>query len=656
MRYSVSNILLGAVCILVTPLAMAIDPHFYGITTPANVVGERRTWAIVDLKGAPASNVDVYVSYGTSSSAATTSGSTATYSDARCSPYGTGKLRCYVIFPHGSKSSGWNPYDKNPRKIAPGSRTYFRWAKEVRPSGSTSAITINDSVRSFIMPRRLTIGVFGDSYASGEGAPYIRSGYSRWLAEEGCHRSRYSGHRLGVYDFIRANPGIDVHWRFYACSGAEVLNGILERQTNDNGSRPTLYSQMDWHKRWIRGYGYPRLDVAVISIGGNDMGFVDVGVECLLNNLRGGCNRSAAINNFINSHLAMLYRVGSDGRKYGWYTELDQELKSELGVRKVILSEYPDVSRDANERFCNLPLLAYRVDCVGAAELTMSQDESSWVYQNVLVRLNRKVKEAANGLGWVVAGDSRISSSGALGNTSGNMARSRKRGLCNCDYGYFNTFRQALLKYQDHHATWHPNRRGFHYTYRRTIYAALQQQVRSTSFRREYPTLVMSTSITTRGVDDDLGSDPVAYAEINERAQGEFIDEYPGDEVMSRAAGGEKGPPEDVIDQKEDITGAGKVKQKVKELDPEEEDYAAVEGSEEPRDEKPGRADPAAVKRAEMAEKERGPKEFKKRTDWGDIPPNRRKEMEKHQADKQTMFAEIEKLKGGPPEKGKGKQ
>ncbi len=644
MRYNTAAMGTLLACLMLSPQTMA---HFSGFTTPANVVGERRAWAIVDLRGASRSNVKVYVSYGTTSAGATTGGPDATYADARCAPYGTDRLKCYVVFPHYSRSSGWNPYDKNPKRIRAGQRVYFRWAKEVRISGASTAATINDTVRSFIMPRRLTLGVFGDSYASGEGAPY---GSSRWMGgiNQACHRSYNSGHYRGVKDFIRANPGIDVHWRFYACSGAEIYNGIFMRQVNNNGVVPDSASQFDRHKRWIEYYGYPRMDVALVGIGGNDIGFIEIGTECVLNNLRGGCNRNEQLASELTSQLRRMY-YESDGQPRGRYTYLNTKLRNDLGVKKVIITEYPDLTRDANRNYCNmLPLVALRPDCAGILESTMSTDEAEWTYSDVLVRLNRKIKQAADGLNWILAGDSQISASGALGNTTGNMARSRTRGLCNCDTGYFNTVRQSFLRYGEKNAAWHPNSSGFSGTYRRSIRETLQRTIAPVSARREY----LSLRIATRSLPADTPEAPVAslsQEDIVEREQGAFIDDYPGaSEVATRSA-----KPADV-DQKEDATGAAKIK-KVKPLD-DESDYAVAD-LKEPAPGKPKKPTEREIENAKKAENEVAARKRvrKKRANYDDVPAAFRDDFRAQEESKARIFEEFEKMKKTAATNGKQK-
>jgi hypothetical protein len=110
--------------------------------------------------------------------------------------------------------------------------------------------------------------------------------------------------------------------------------------------------------------------------------------------------------------------------------------------------------------------------------------ESDWVYHDVVVPLNRKLKEAASALGWTLVGDSRVNSDGTLGTTGGIMGRSRTHGICNCTAGgYFNTFVQSYLRQGDHQGAIHPNPLGYSRMYRSPIAVSLNR-VRPAAARR----------------------------------------------------------------------------------------------------------------------------------------------------------------------------
>lgn len=627
--------------------------HFSGITTPANVVGERRTWALVELRGLAPSNVKPYVRYGASSTDATSS--SGSYAEARCVRHDADHLRCYVVFPHRSRTSGWNPVDQNPRRFDAGQRVHFRWYKETHTSLGEVHLHDVAPVRSFIMPRRLAVGVMGDSYAAGEGAPHTfdLDHTRRWIGPSGelnCHRSRNSGHWKGVQNFVTANPGMDVHWYFRPCSGARIYDGVLVRQSSEFPLPPgymTSYSQMDWLRRWLDAHGYPRLDALVINIGGNDIGFVDVIKGCMgsIN-----CANNATLNARVSQGLSGLFRV-RNGVNEGWYKELNDRLRAELNVRHVFITEYPDPTRDTRTNFCNMPV---QLDwCVGDAERLLSQAEISWVYSSVLVALNRKIKEAASALGWVVAGDSQVTANGNLGNDSGNMARTRARGLCDCSTGYFNNVRQALLQNDYRHAV-HPNARGYQNSYAPTLTATLNQRLRPTAARSESPLLTTNFTIS-RGVGADAEDLSWQGADLVDEVQAEeaFVDDYPI-AVETRSARPGHAAQAEEFDQREDRTGAARVRHDVREYAQEEALYGApvLDADRQP----PARPRPEDIRRAEQQEARqmREPQQFRGRPTFDDVPPEHRQQAMQQQAHLAALFEELNRLRNesnqsGPP-------
>src|SRR5206468_4326241 len=96
----------------------------------------------------------------------------------------------------------------------------------------------------------------GDSYSAGEGVP-------KFIGKSKCHRSRRAYPKL-----LASQAKIpDAHFTFVACSGAQIHN-LLWRTQNDE---------------------LPQLDAVAVgtnlitlSIGGNDIGFSEIVVNCIL--------------------------------------------------------------------------------------------------------------------------------------------------------------------------------------------------------------------------------------------------------------------------------------------------------------------------------------------------------------------------------------
>lgn len=104
------------------------------------------------------------------------------------------------------------------------------------------------------------IGVFGDSYASGEGAGEYLPGTDE--VHEWCHRSDKT-HVAQLFTPEKTE--------IYACSGA-VRSALFA---------PYPTRMENWSQVEEMGHG-DTLDAAFVSIGGNDIGFGDIVADCLL--------------------------------------------------------------------------------------------------------------------------------------------------------------------------------------------------------------------------------------------------------------------------------------------------------------------------------------------------------------------------------------
>jgi hypothetical protein len=107
----------------------------------------------------------------------------------------------------------------------------------VEHSGRHESGDARISVRSFL------IVSVGDSYASGEGVPDVDIGdpfvsglvdgsgtplpYPALWWDQRCHRSLYSGPAQAAMALAKKNPHVQVVFASFACSGAEIYEGIL---------------------------------------------------------------------------------------------------------------------------------------------------------------------------------------------------------------------------------------------------------------------------------------------------------------------------------------------------------------------------------------------------------------------------------------------
>ena len=157
-----------------------------------------------------------------------------------------------------------------------------------------------------------TYVALGDSYLAGEGVdPYFRDGTNPDTGEQNiynrCHRSSqaYAEWVQRPYDtkplYATASGGgkpgsfggtnkyardtnirsaKDVTWVFWACSGARTFVNILPAR---QGGRPQAGSGQYWDgKTQLDERGIEDVDLITITIGGNDVGFVEIVTHCAL--------------------------------------------------------------------------------------------------------------------------------------------------------------------------------------------------------------------------------------------------------------------------------------------------------------------------------------------------------------------------------------
>ena len=124
------------------------------------------------------------------------------------------------------------------------------------------------------------------------------------------------------------------------------------------------------------------IDALIISGGGNDIGFADLVTSCIL---RHDCSRHLdTVNQFSSGIDALNAR----------YLALSNRIAALPSVKKVFITEYPDVVHDERGELCNRKPTT---DPLGL----ITRDEAKWASTVVISELNRKVREAANRYGWV---------------------------------------------------------------------------------------------------------------------------------------------------------------------------------------------------------------------------------------------------------------
>ena len=338
----------------------------------------------------------------------------------------------------------------------------------------------------FRMPDSYNIGLAGDSYGSGEGAPDVEDNLNPQWAFEPCHRSNQSGLVKGLRMFISNHPEIAVDYVHAACSGARTVHlGQFNQQPDWNfvGAGPqTVPLQFQAiTDELIQLRDHDQVNLLIMSIGGNDVGFGDVVINYFMMpqnmqeaNLSSDGEVLADIQNSLNT-------LGTN------YDNLDQEIVSDLGDIKprVGICTYPDPTNGPKGR-CGFPDNPFSLASLKYIDPAYLDPKESWCLlesdmwnqpqseyeflSNQFIRpLNNRIREKAGELNWNI-----IEVEDRMG----------ENGLCNCTEPYINTL-LASMAIQGH--VWgvaHPNRAGYDAIYKEPVYDFIAGSVEQ--FRANY--------------------------------------------------------------------------------------------------------------------------------------------------------------------------
>ncbi len=197
----------------------------------------------------------------------------------------------------------------------------------------------------------------GDSYASGEGNPDVPRGPTTpgsWQ-DRRCHRSRFAGPAQAAWELERRDPQSTVTFLSYACSGAQIRKGLIGEYLGLIPQWPPIPPQIKAAATLLCGdelcdrLADPTIDVLLISIGGNDVGFSasvmacaakldDIADRTLQSIIRvdfipqKDCHQQPQLTRFVEERFRALP---------GLYEELQQEIRKRLKVDALYISEYP---------------------------------------------------------------------------------------------------------------------------------------------------------------------------------------------------------------------------------------------------------------------------------------------------------------------------
>lgn len=292
---------------------------------------------------------------------------------------------------------------------------------QTMPSKVTVATSAGRAQVAEVHPRHIIILGFGDSYSSGEGSPdrpaawkdvkepddfstFWASPADRWLErparwwDRNCHRSLYSWQALAANRLVAdQHSRTAVSFVGFACSGDEVLDGLLNPRVNppyggskvysgqgeSQDERRTLpMSQMNnavhalclnepgpgqshiVSNRTIYVLSCPnslRPDVILLGIGGNDIGFSKVIVDMFLpREARGSGVKKALSQKALNAVrvLAQARAPAQAEKEARALPSLYQDVNDVLtktwklpeGERRVIFANYPNPMPDRESK------------------------------------------------------------------------------------------------------------------------------------------------------------------------------------------------------------------------------------------------------------------------------------------------------------------
>jgi hypothetical protein len=339
-----------------------------------------------------------------------------------------GEIYATFYFPH-AKFPTPNVKDVRPKQYGPDKKVFFQWVKR---KGSTS---VESPIVEFVMPDQFTIVNMGDSYAAGEGAPNPSG--DKWQNAR-SHRSVHSGQALAVKDF-RNNPGL----LNVASSGAGIEDGIYESQLKlglfeKETKAANIPPQIDQVRSWMRQNHHDTINVVLLSIGINEIGFGDLVREYFIQpgDLANNSARRARLDSDIKD-LKSKYKTMRD--KFDARDGFDYD--------KVIVSRYPNLTHGKSGNLCGKALEIHGL-CWGVVEALSSEAEFR-IAEAAGEAMNDTIKSVVEGFPgdtWVIGGDA--------------AAASKNHGLCNCNDPWFNTIGASLAAQGDVDGSWHPNRTG----------------------------------------------------------------------------------------------------------------------------------------------------------------------------------------------------
>lgn len=389
--------------------------------------------------------------------------------------YPTPNITAGIVIPGFPNSQPAVKIDFNPIIINKGECVFFRVYKRIKSGGSfTDEVS---EIKKFRMPDSFNIGIAGDSYGAGEGAPYDEfeltgNNNDMWLSCP-CHRSKRSGLLRGVKKFIARYPETAIDYSFQACSGAVIQHFYNSEQTTNTHAPGTRIYEDDCggvknaiqfkkiREELITNKKHDAVHMLLMSGGGNNSGFGDIVIYYLIGPLNLALLNAAG--NLVNADVLAEYtdRINGLANDYAGLDNGINEFFTE--VRPIIgITNYPDPTKGLNGRCGATSLLGPDYPCARyETNFTNSpQAEYQLLRDRFILPLNDQVGQTTN-LGWNVID---------IENEAG------KNGICNCDDPYVNTIGASYEVQGDIYGTVHPNEEGYNEMYKDKVFSFVRNK------------------------------------------------------------------------------------------------------------------------------------------------------------------------------------
>ncbi|MFT4016842.1 MAG: GDSL-type esterase/lipase family protein [Agriterribacter sp.] len=431
--------------------------------------GERSATSVIDVSKGNFTDLKVYLYY--SSNKSKVEAGNCSYATAKTSK-SSNRLTCEFIFPHKDyptpnygnidltasqinsiNTANWSAppipsTDKDP-EIYNSKEVFYQWVCKYKSNGRQQ--TLKSDVKSFQMPRLLIIAYAGDSYAAGEGAPDGSS--EKWIDDK-CHRSEKSGGMRAIKKLISEHPELGIRYINVTCSGAE----IGDMTTAD--VRTGWFGTADWSRKAqllqieekLKKNNRNVVDIFLMSIGGNNAGFGPIGTSTFI----AGTSNLSEVKSTVRNALQSLESgyVGLDKSIRGW---------GNFDVGRIVIMNYPDPTHLNSSTFCNPDIGGTNpFDCWGVVEKRISKVDFEYIYNNIVIDLNKEIKKAAEKNDWDLVDIS---------------SKARNNGLCDCESPYFNTIGQSMFVQGDIQGTLHPNATGYKKIYQDEVCKQLLKSI-----------------------------------------------------------------------------------------------------------------------------------------------------------------------------------